>query len=203
MGWTVLLRHSSVLGEMSSCAVSKINIGPQSTKILVLRELNFPLKWSSPLSPVSQACPRKHKEGPWYGPVSSSSVHGAILQIGVSPRRKGITPVNGFELEARKEMGSFGSSTTSPVQPLKNGYCYSLVGKTSFPQVCSRIPRGTSILCYALQVAICQRFTVSRVFCSSQGEAFYEGVHHPQWGIMVIVQEQNQCKDTIVSTHCL
>lgn len=117
-------------------------------------------------------------------------------------RRKGIIPVNGFELEARKETGRCGSFTTSPVQQLKIGSCYLVVGKTSFPQVCSRIV-GAIILCYALQVATCRSFAVSRVFCSSQGEAFYEGVHHHQWSIMLIVQEQNQCKDAIVSTHCL
>lgn len=111
--------------------------------------------------------------------------------------------MNGFELEARKETGRFGSFNTSPVQQFKNGCCYLVVGKNSFPLVCSRIVGTIIILCYALQVATCRSFAVSRVFCSSQGEAFYEGVHHHQWSIMLIVQEQNQCKDAIVSTHCL
>lgn len=67
----------------------------------------------------------------------------------------------------------------------------------------SKVSRATSVLCCVTQVAKPWSFAVGRFFCSSQGEVFYEVVHPHQWAIMIIVQEQNQCEDITVSSHCL
>lgn len=122
---TVLLRCSLVLGEVSICVVSKIITGPQSTKNLVPGgKPVLPFKREQSASSSRLGLPCENQEGAQHGCVSSASVHGAILHIRISHRRKEILLC----------VGSFESSTTSPVPLPKNRYYYSVVGKTGMLQ---------------------------------------------------------------------
>lgn len=183
---TVLLRCSLVLGEVSSCVVSKIITGPQSTKNLMLGEkpvLPFKMEQNPSCKPglhceklsTAQSC------------VFCFSSWRFFCTSGSATEGKGFS----FALEALE---------TPPHLPCKcptTGIVTQWWGK----QVCSRIPGTATDPCCALQVAVCWSCAVSRLLFKPRW-SISGGVHHHQWGIMVIAQEQNPCADTIVSTHC-
>lgn len=137
---TVLLRCSLVLGEVSSCIVSKIITGPQSNKSLVLGEkpvLLFKMEHSPSSSKPGLPCEK---------PGRSTAQSCAFC----------FSPWNYFAHQGQPQkerdslcVGGCGSSATSPVQVPKSRYCYLVVGETGMLQD----TRTATDSCRALQGA--------------------------------------------------
>lgn len=164
--------------------VSKIITGPQSTTNLMLGEKSV-LPFKMEQSP-SSCKPGLHCEKP-----RSTAQSCLLLQF----------------MEFFAHQGQLQKERDSPLcwrlWKLHHISCASAQEQMLWwgKQVCSRTPGTATDPCCALQVAVCWSCAVSRLLFKPRW-SISGGVHHHQWGIMVIAQEQNPCADTTVSTRC-